>query len=229
MASQWREATLLGTSTLSTLFYTWRYHYHHHHHQQQHQHSQRHHHYHDPHHHDHHYHRIKEICYIGLRQGLAHLVPATLGGGQGGQVRHRVGRHHCHHAQNDKLWSHNGSPIQHSAWQVKWWLFLVQPPGSVYLSSPFAFRHAVGHEDINRCRNYLLNCIWTSLMRLVMLCIIWYFINRSCTSVSAIYGSVIIHFRFRESRIVAVQCRVSLYQSRCSQGTFFLDRDDFRG
>merc|ERR1712047_18332 len=23
-------------------------------------------------------------------------------------------------------------------------------PGSVYLSSPFAFRHAVGHEDINR-------------------------------------------------------------------------------
>jgi len=24
------------------------------------------------------------------------------------------------------------------------------PPGSVYLSSPFAFRHAVGHEDINR-------------------------------------------------------------------------------
>ena len=101
MASQWREATLLGTSTLSTLFYTWRYHFHHHHQQQQHQHSQRHHHYHDPHHHDHHYHRIKEICYIGLRQGLAHLVPAALGGGQGGQVRHRVGRHHCH-AQNDK-------------------------------------------------------------------------------------------------------------------------------
>ena len=112
---------------------------------------------------------------------------------------------------------------------LKWWLFLFQPPGSVYLSSPFAFRHAVGHEDINRCKNYLLNCIWTSLMRLVMLWTIWHFINRSCTSVVAIYGSVIIHFRFRESRIVAVQCRVSLYQSRCSQWTFFSNRDDPRG
>ena len=74
-----------------------------------------------------------------------------------------------------------------------------QAPGSVYLSSPKAFTHAVGHRDLERWEK-LSDSEFRSMLMKTM---------RDMAMNSEEHDPKISKYIFRDLRIVAVQCRVS--------------------
>ena len=112
----------------------------------------------------------------------AHLVPATPGGGKCGQVCVTVGI-------ISMIYWYYQKDNDDFAWNV-------QAPGSVYFSSPTAFTHAVGHPDLDRCKSWrILISAWGE--------------GGGLGGEIGHTFSVLPTYNFRDSRIVAVQCRVS--------------------
>ena len=93
-----------------------------------------------------------------------------------------------------------------------------QAPGSVYLSSPKAFTHAVGHRDLERWEKLSDSEFRSMLMETV----------RGMAMISEDDPKTSKNI-FRDSRIVAVQCRVSAPEIRIMMlKNAFSDRDDSR-
>ena len=84
-----------------------------------------------------------------------------------------------------------------------------QAPGSVYLSSPKAFTHAVGHRDLERWEKLSDSEFRSMLMKTV----------RDVAMISE-HDPKISKYIFRDSRIVAVQCRVSALENYDAQDCF---------